>query len=164
MFNSEELQIEACSELDLEICASEVFNTSFGKRYYPSLKILKNVLEEAFRRDRIYIGRYKENIVGFVWFSKDTMFGKFPYLNLIFVFEKYRKLGVGSKLLECFETKELEEYKKPKMKLFLVVKDDNEKAINFYIKNKYNSIGRIDGLFRASTNEILMMKQMNYKF
>jgi len=40
MFNSEELQIEACSELDLEICASEVFNTSFGKRYYPSLKIL----------------------------------------------------------------------------------------------------------------------------
>lgn len=166
MINKGDLIFESCMEFEshLDICASELFSSKFGKIYYPSLNILINILYEANKKDYIYIARYHSNIVGFIWFSKDTMFGKFPYLNLIFVFERYRKLGIGECFLNYFEKKSFENYKNPKLKFFLVVKDDNINAIKFYEKNDYYPIGAINGLFRKTKNEILMMKQFKYTF
>lgn len=164
MLSSESITIENHLETDIDICSNELFNTKFGKTYYPSIFILKNILHEAMKKDNIFVAKYNGNILGFIWFSKNTMFGKFPYLNLIFVFEKYRGVGAGSKLLNCFETKVFEDSINPKMKLFLVVKSDNNKAIHFYQKNGYSTIGVIDGLFRSSKNEVLMMKNLNYEF
>lgn len=164
MLNDKKIIIQKSSKDKIDLCVINLFNTEFGKTYYPSLDFLKNILYKAMEKDFVYIAKYNEKIVGFIWFSKCNMFGEFPYLNLIFVFVKFRGIGIGTELLHFFETKVIEICKKPKLKLFLVVKDENHNAISFYEKNKYYSIGIIKGLFRASINEILMMKEINYKF
>ncbi|MCI7342363.1 MAG: GNAT family N-acetyltransferase [Fusobacterium necrophorum] len=163
MFNDAEMTIEKISDDAINICANEMLDTDFGKLYYPSAAVFTKILQEGNQKDFVFIAKQNEEIAGFIWFSMDTMFGKFPYLNLIFVFETYRNQGVGKKLLQHFEKTVFDCYKNPKLKVFLIVKNKNENAIAFYKKNGYISVGTIDGLFRASVNEILMMKYMKYE-
>lgn len=163
MCNDTAMTIEKISEDAIDICANEVLGTDFGKLYYPCVSIFIKILEKGNQNDFIFVAKQNEEIAGFIWFSVNTMFGKFPYLNLIFVFEKYRNKGVGKKLLQHFEKTVFDMYKNPKLKVFLVVKNNNQNAILFYKNNGYVSVGTIDGLFRASVNEILMMKYMKYE-
>lgn len=162
MCNDTEIQIEKITEDAVDICATAVMDTDFGRLYYPSVSICKKILKEGMQKDFVFVAKQHDTITGFIWFSQDTMFGKFPYLNLIFVFAPYRKQGVGQKLLTYFEKTVFDLYQNPKLKVFLVVKEENAQAIAFYHKNGYRLIGSIEGLFRASVKERLMMKYIRY--
>ena len=154
-------RIEKMKEEDVLICAEAVYSTDFGRLYYPSVKILERLLREGLERDFIYTAKKNGTVLGFIWFSLNSMFGKFPYLNFIFVLEPYKKKGVGRELIKHFEKTAFQICKNPPLKVFLVVKNNNENAIRFYQKNGYDTVGTIQGLFRASVNEIFMMKHLN---
>lgn len=163
MCNDTANSIEEMPKNVVTFCANEVMGTDFGKLYYPNASVFAKILEEGRQKDFVFVAKRKGEIAGLIWFSVDTMFGKFPYLNFIFVFEKYRNQGIGKQLLQYFEKTVFAHYQNPKLKVFLVVKNNNENAIAFYQSNGYISVGTIDGLFRTSVNEILMMKYMKYE-
>lgn len=53
-------------------------------------------------------------MLGFMWFSMDGVFSKFPYLNMLFVFPEFRESGIGRCLLNFLKTWYARKAKYPK--------------------------------------------------
>ncbi|MCS4474096.1 GNAT family N-acetyltransferase [Clostridium botulinum] len=87
-------------------------------------------------------------MLGFIWFSMDGVFSKFPYLNMLFVFPEFRESGIGRCLLNFFENMVCKESKIPKIKIFLLVKSSNTMALKLYLNSGYRELYTFEGLFR----------------
>ena len=158
---AEDIKIEKINENELEAVSDLLFDAEIGKKYYPTKEILHGLLKDGYNADHMYAVKEQEDIIGFVWFQEKGAFYIYPYLQMIFVREGYRKIGLGKHLLRFFEEHSLNDStgKKIKSKVFLCVGEWNENAMKFYDQAGYKEVGVLPGLFRKKINEKLYMKE-----
>jgi ribosomal protein S18 acetylase RimI-like enzyme len=96
-----------------------------------SEKILKNKIENK----EIYVVENNVKIIG--WLRYNLFWDNVPFVNMIYILEKYRKIGLGTKLLKYWE----KEMKQNGYKNVLTSTQSNEEAQHFYRKMGYTEIG-----------------------
>lgn len=153
--------ITKASEEDIPQMAYALFHSKLGKRYYPTLEVLTNQMQNSFITDAFYILKVDAELAGFIWFQANGAFHTYTYLHMIFVIDKFQNHGYGKLLMEFLENFSLNDtgMKKLKTKIFLVVGTWNDSAIRFYEHYGYLTLSTIPGLFRKHTDENLMMKE-----
>ncbi|MEM3565729.1 MAG: GNAT family N-acetyltransferase [Candidatus Bathyarchaeia archaeon] len=99
------------------------------------LSILKGSLKDSDYE--LWVAEMNGDIVGFIdlWIIHDFCHGgKLSYIQNLYVVPKYRRLGVGSKLLQkIIERAE----KKGVLEIHVVTEFDNEAAIRLYKKHGF---------------------------
>ena len=81
-------------------------------------------------------------------------FGKFSYLSILAVKEKFRNNGIGELLVNKFEAIGF----KRADRVFILVSDFNKRARKFYRKLGYKKVGNIPNLFKVGVSENLLVK------
>lgn len=145
---------------NLENCADIIWETEMGKIYYPTKKYLLKEMQKEQERDEFYVAQTDfGEIQGVIWYQLTGMFHDFPYLHIVAVKEEYQNKGIGSKLLDFFESDVLKNGKNHiNTKVFLSVGEFNVKAEHVYISRGYQKICEIDGLFRKNIIEKIYIK------
>lgn len=114
-----------------------------------------SLVEEEIRQGRVTVALDDEqNCIGFMSIRQEGLFGKFPYLAILSVHERFRNKGVGKKLLQHFEKEGFDKAER----LFILCSDFNTKGQRFYKKNGYTECGRISDLFKRGITEHLFVK------
>jgi ribosomal protein S18 acetylase RimI-like enzyme len=96
------------------------------------------------------------NVAGFVLFIPEPVFARGGYLRAIGVAPAFRGRGVGRKLLAFAEQKTSERA----LHLFLCVSSFNRPALAFYKKCGYRGAGRLPGLIKPGTAELIFWKRL----
>ncbi len=94
-------------------------------------------------------------LLGFAWIDPRGAFSSAPYLRLIAVAESERGSGVGTALLEEFETRTAQVGRD----WCLLVSDFNTRAQAFYESHGYAKAGALEDFARPGITEILMVKK-----
>lgn len=154
-------EITKAGREDLPVLAETLFASKIGRKYYPTLETLLTLMERSFDDDQFYILYDHTEMAGFIWFQTKGAFHTFTYLHMIYVKKEYRQKGYGKTLLEFLEKAALcpEGKNKLQSKIFLVVGEWNQSAIQFYTNEGYITLSTIPGLFRKKIDEHLMMKE-----
>jgi ribosomal protein S18 acetylase RimI-like enzyme len=92
--------------------------------------------------------------VGYIWFTLEGAFYRFPYLLNIAVKRDLRGRGIGKKLLALFEEKGFAKASR----LFLLVSDFNAAAKRLYQAVGYKEVGVIPDFIKPGIAEHIMMK------
>ncbi len=116
IYDRSKVIVEVIKEHELKECCFRLFQSDFGKMYYPTYKTVLEILKKAYRKNNIFVAKMDNAMLGFIWFSMDGVFSKFPYLNMLFVFPEFRESGIGRCLLNFFENMVCKESKIPKIK------------------------------------------------
>jgi ribosomal protein S18 acetylase RimI-like enzyme len=95
-------------------------------------------------------------VAGFVLFIPEPVFARGGYLRAIGVAPPFRGKGVGRALLAFAERKTSER----SCHLFLCVSSFNRPALAFYKKCGYRKAGRLPGLIRPGTAELIFWKRL----
>ena len=102
-----------------------------------TLEQIYNHLEK--KTNRSYGLVENDNLIGFVVGNLINFDNFSEYeIYIIFIATQYRKLGYGTDLVTIIADFP---YNPPLRKITLEVSEKNEKAVNFYKKNKFNLIG-----------------------
>ncbi len=116
--------------------------------------IIEKEFNNKYLQDNIYTRWYvyelNDKIVGFI--NYDVIYDK-AEIEYIYVIDKYRKKGVATILLNEM----IEDIKKECNSITLEVNQNNDKAINFYLKNNFKSIS-IRKNYYGSEDAILMQR------
>lgn len=138
-------------------CKEVLQESALGEIYFPDEKKIIRVLEAAISKKEILVAIDKDDkCIGFIWFTLDGTFNKYPYLHMIVVKKEYRNYGIGKSLLQYFE----EISAQGSSKIFLLVADFNNKAKELYMEIGYKYIGVIPHFYKDGVNENLMMKEI----
>lgn len=140
----------------LDKCNKILLESNLGQIYF-SNKNTYNILKRGMEEDEMFVVLCKNECAGFIWVDMDGALGKYPYLHLIVVDEKYRNMGIGKYLMDYFENEIARDYDK----LFLIVADFNTDAKRLYEKLGYQFIGTIPDFYKKGINEYLMIKTKN---
>jgi ribosomal-protein-alanine N-acetyltransferase len=138
------------TEAEAEICAEMMANSepwiTVRRRYDESLRIILDPLRE------VYLASIVGEISGFIII---VMKGAFiGYIQTICVSPRYRRMGIGSRLMDYAEERILSETSN----VFLCVSDFNEGAMKFYLRRGYKVIGEIPDYLIEGSSEILLRK------
>ena len=145
---------------NLDECTNLLFSSVLGKKYYPSLELLKNEVEKGISLGEIYLEEI--TILGVIWYQREGMFHSFPYLHMIVVRDEFKRQGIGSKLMDFFEQDVLLNGNNHlRTKVFLTVGDFNPTAEQFYLARGYTELCVLKDLFRRGVAEKLMMKKVS---
>lgn len=120
----------------------------FGNNKYNKLDL------ESMLKDEIYkflVVEEEKNYLGYVILLDN---GFELEIMKIGTLQKFRNLGIGTKIVE-----ELETYKKD---IFLEVRENNEIAIKFYHKNGFYTVGRRKNYYTDTKEDAILMKK-DYK-
>ena len=116
--------------------------------------IIEKEFNNKYLQDNIYTRWYvyelNDKIVGFI--NYDVIYDK-AEIEYIYVIDEYRKKGVATVLLN----KMVEDIEKECNSITLEVNQNNDKAINFYLKNNFKSIS-IRKNYYGSEDAILMQR------
>lgn len=116
--------------------------------------IIEKEFNNKYLQDNIYTRWYvyelNDKIVGFI--NYDVIYDK-AEIEYIYVIDEYRKKGVATILLN----KMIEDIENECNSLTLEVNQNNDKAINFYLKNNFKSIS-IRKNYYGSEDAILMQR------
>lgn len=145
---------------DFEEIIDVLVNSSLGQRYYPTPGMLRSEVLAARGRDLFLVARDEGRLVGFAWYMLTGAFALYPYLHTIVVEESCRSGGIGRTLMKAYENSCLELKHELRCKSFLVVSEDNRRAISFYKRLGYEALFPIKKLFRKNVTEILMEKDI----
>ncbi|MCD5414001.1 MAG: GNAT family N-acetyltransferase [Clostridiales bacterium] len=105
------IEIIKGQEMHLEEIVELIRNSEIVKLYFPNTDV-QRILKKAIEKNRVYLALKKNQVVGFIWYSQDGTFSKYPYLHLIIVCPKQREKGYGRELINFFESKLCENYNK----------------------------------------------------
>jgi len=97
--------------------------------------ISDNVLNVKIENKEIYVVEKNDKIIG--WLRYNLFWDNIPFMNMIYVLDEYRKVGVGKNLVDFWE----EEMKQKGYKNVLTSTQSNEEAQHFYRKLGYKEIG-----------------------
>ncbi len=114
IYDRSKIIIEVIKKHELKECCFRLFQSDFGKTYYPTYKTVLEILKKAYRKNNIFVAKMDNTMLGFIWFSMDGVFSKFPYLNMLFVFPEFRENGIGRCLLSFLKTWHVRKIKYPK--------------------------------------------------
>jgi ribosomal protein S18 acetylase RimI-like enzyme len=120
-------------KLDINIQYAENGDLLWLKEHdnHISEKTLKSKLENK----EIYVAKNNGKTIG--WLRYNLFWDNIPFLNMIYILENYRKMGIGRKLLEYWEN----EMRQNGYKNVLTSTQSNEEAQHFYRKMGYKEIG-----------------------
>lgn len=138
----------------LKECCEILIDSEIGRIYFVE-KNLTKIIGNALENGEIYAAIGENNkCLGFIWYSLDGAFQKFPYLHIIIVEKNFREKGLGKALIKYFEEIVCKKYEK----VFLMVGDFNFRAKKLYEELGYIEVGMIPGFYKEGINEYLMMK------
>lgn len=108
----------------------------------------RNLLIRSIKKKELFVAELNGEVVGYIVFSKilDEV-----HLENIAVDERWRRKGIGSKLLEFLIEKNKES------SIFLEVRPSNTPAINLYKKYGFKKIG-IRKKYYVNEDAIIMMR------
>ncbi len=151
--NNMNIKISIANEVHLNEIVDITMDSIIGEKYFVN-KNINEIIHKGIKNNEIYIADENSKVSGFLWYTKDGCFGKYPYLHMLIVGKQYRNRKYGTKLLNYFE----EELFSASDKLFLMVADFNTKAKSLYERLGYIEVGRLPKFYTKEVDEILMMK------
>ena len=124
---------------------------------YPWLKehdehIAGEVLKTKIDQKEVYVVQEGSELIG--WLRYNLFWDNIPFMNLIYFPEKYRRKGIGKKLVHFWEN----EMKEKGYLNVLTSTLSNEDAQHFYRKMGYKEIGGF--IFSDEPLEILFQKKL----
>ena len=140
MLKNNSVKIRFAEESDLEIL------TRNDKHI--SAEILKRKISDK----NILIAEMDEKFAG--WLRYNLFWDEIPFMNMLFVFEKFRGIGIGGKLVREWEKFMSEQGHKT----LLTSTQANEYAQHFYRKLGYKDLGGFTPF--GEEYEIILGKQM----
>jgi len=139
----------------LEECTDALLNSEIGAVYFSQEQRARAFLQEGLSKGEVFVALDEHrNCVGYIWFTLDGAFYKFPYVLNFAIKKDLRGRGIGKKLISFFEDKGFERASK----LFLLVSDFNVRAKKFYQDIGYQEVGLIPDLIKEGVGEYIMMK------
>jgi ribosomal protein S18 acetylase RimI-like enzyme len=139
----------------LVACTEALIHSEIGAAYFPSAQKAEAFLQQGLTKEEIFVAIDDHgDCVGYIWFTLEGAFYRFPYLLNIAVKKDLRGRGIGKKLLALFEKKGFAKASK----LFLLVSDFNAGAKRLYQAIGYKEVGVIPDLIKAGVAEHIMMK------
>jgi ribosomal protein S18 acetylase RimI-like enzyme len=140
----------------LEACAEALFDSEIGAVYFSPKERALAFLRDGLTNGEIYVALDANgDCLGYIWFTLDGAFSRFPYVRNIAIKKEHRGKGIGKQLLSFFEEKGFN----TTTRVFLLVSNFNTKAQKFYRKMGYQEVGRIPDLVRQGVTEHIMMKR-----
>ena len=132
--------------------------TNFMEEHFSKEKIEEKIKENP---DGLWVSNYNGNPIGIaeIIFNSECPIRKIatPELGKLYVLERFHGAGVGSSLLQKVEeTIRLKGY----AALNLEVWENNPKAIKFYEKHGYRSLGKADFPMETNTYINLVMNKV----
>ena len=115
------------------------------------LHLLPSTLHKKIANAEIYIAR---DLVPLAWLRFGLFWDNLPFMNMLYVLEAHRRLGVGTALTLYWE----QEMRKAGHACVLTSTLANEDAQHFYRKNGYVDIGSFVLLGEAS--ELILRKTL----
>lgn len=163
MSSNKSIDIIPATLADLQCCSDILEQTELGQKYFINNTgnyIGKELLKEGFDKNEIYISKAKESsqITGFSWIQPRGMFHWFPFLHVVAISKHYEGMGYGKMHMKHFESLSSNEHKSDKV--FLMVSQDNDRAISLYKHLEYKVIGHVPSLFIKDIGEVLMYKDI----
>ena len=95
----------------------------------------KHISENKIDNKEVYIA--EDNGIKIGWLRYNLFWDSVPFMNMIYFLEKYRKKGIGKKLVKYWE----EDMKQKGHNNVLTSTQSNEEAQHFYRKMGYTEIG-----------------------
>jgi ribosomal protein S18 acetylase RimI-like enzyme len=97
--------------------------------------ISEKILKRKIENNEIYVADKNNKIIG--WLRYNLFWDNIPFMNMIYVIEEYRKIGIGKKLTIFWESEmSINGYNN-----VLTSTQSNEEAQHFYRKLGYKEIG-----------------------
>jgi ribosomal protein S18 acetylase RimI-like enzyme len=115
--------------------------------------ISEEILRTKIETKEIYVVQENNELIG--WLRYNLFWDNVPFMNLIYFLEKYRRNGIGKKLLNHWEN----EMRQKGYKNVLTSTLSNEEAQHFYRKMGYTEIGGLKYLDDAL--EIIFYKKLS---
>ena len=140
----------------LTACAEALTDSEIGAVYFSPKERALAFLREGLTKGEVYVALdSNDDCLGYLWFTLDGAFSRFPYLRNIAIKKEHRGKGIGKQLLSFFEEKGFN----ATTRVFLLVSNFNTKAQKFYQEMGYQEVGRIPDLVRQGVTEHIMMKR-----
>ena len=114
--------------------------------------ISEETLKTKIASKEIYVVQENDLIIG--WLRYNLFWDNIPFMNLIYLLEKYRRNKIEKKLIDYWEN----EMRKKGYKNVLTSTQSNEEAQHFYRKMGYTEIGGFKYLEEAF--EIIFYKKL----
>ncbi len=147
------IEIVKGKEMHLEEIVKLIETSEIGERYFLN-KNIYDMMKKGVQKKEVYVALKSNHIVGFINYSIEGTFSKYPYLHLIIINPSQRRKGYGEMLLGFFESEISKNYNK----VFLMVGDFNVEAKRLYGRMGYVVVGKLPDFYAEGVNEYLMMK------
>jgi ribosomal protein S18 acetylase RimI-like enzyme len=105
--------------------------------------------------DAVLVAEAAGRAQGLAWWSPRGAFGRSPYLRLLVVAHGAVGRGVGSLLMDAFESAAFA----TAVDAFALVTHDNDAARRFYLRRGYAEVGRLPDYVREGITEIVLRKR-----
>ena len=139
----------------LKACTEALIDSEIGVTYFPTAQEAEAFLQQGLNKGEVFVSMDEHgDCVGYIWFTLEGAFYRFPYLLNIAVKKDLRGRGIGKKLLALFEEKGFAKASS----LFLLVSDFNARAKKLYQAIGYKEVGVIPDLIKQGVAEHIMMK------
>lgn len=143
----------------LEACLAAVRDSELGRTYFRDETRLIGFIREGLVKGEIRVASTADDpCVGFIWFTGNGMFYRFPYIRLLAVNAAHRSDGVGSLLLGYVEGLLRQ---RENGKVFLTVAEFNGQAKRLYERLGYREVALVPDLFHPGYAEHVMMKLLD---
>lgn len=97
----------------------------------------REVMKKKIQDFMVYVVTDEDNIVG--WLRYGLIFDSIPYMNMLYFIKAYRRKGLGSRLVGCWEA----EMNKKGYDLVFTSTQSDEDSQHFYRKIGYTDMGGI---------------------
>lgn len=150
------MKLKRLDESDISLIAKQLVNISPWNK----LNYQLNSLELYLKDDNDLLESYKiidsENIVGVVCLKQPWWKG--IYIEIFAIFPNFQKKGIGHKVIEWLQDKAIQENLH---NIWLLVSEFNRPAYQFYMKNGFTEVGKLEGLLKEEYSELLLRKRIN---
>jgi ribosomal protein S18 acetylase RimI-like enzyme len=108
------------------------------------------------RMSKAYVCMLGGEPAGFILFTPEPVFARGGYLRAIGVSPKFRRQGIGKKLLEFAENMTA----RHSLYFYLCVSSFNRKAQAFYRDRGYTRVGKLPGLIMPGASEYIYWRKL----
>ena len=155
---SKSIQIKSAEKADLKAILSlirnhERYDVEFAKRYY-------NIYfgeDEITEKDKVYIAKIDENLVGVIGFCRDYLLTDYSYWLGWFVVDKKYRGNKNYKVAKKLLNKVKDELRKRNIKkLFVSTEDNNTRAKSFYAKNDFRTEAVLRDYYGEKEDQLIL--------
>jgi ribosomal protein S18 acetylase RimI-like enzyme len=139
----------------LPLCCDALINSEYGQSYFGAADNVESFLRQGFERNEVTYAANKEGFfVGFIWYTLESSFRGFPFIQAMAVKPSFRSIGAGTYLISHFEKVAFATANT----VFVLVSSANPGVLRLFKRLQYRPIGRIPHLIIPGTDEVLLSK------